>query len=268
MKKLFTLFAVALMGLSAVAETVYFVNKEGWSAPNCYAWSGGNNNAAWPGQAMTKESFQLAGYDVYSYTASPAWENCIFNDGSNQTKDLTWSSGMYFYGGAWKTREEIESGQGGGGETGNARYYWKGYVDGEDVEPTDATLFNGGISSISVAADGYIFVIYQVDGQEGVQYMTETYADGVSHATLFVNGKGNYEKLHVGAGDHTLYLYDNGDGSLELSTEQLPGKTLVGGGSAAVSNLNEVRNATKIVENGQLIILMNGVRYNAVGAKL
>lgn len=273
MKKLLTLFAVVSMAFSALADTVYFVNKQGWSAPNCYAWSGqggeGNQNAGWPGLPMTKESYQLAGYDVYSYTADPAWENCIFNGGGSQTADLTWTSDMYFFAGNWKTRTELEQGQSGDQQQGGARYYWKGFVDGEDVEPTDATLFAGGQSSISVAQDGYIFVIYQVDGQQGVQYMTEAYTDGVSHATLYVDGKGGFEKLHVPAGDYTLYLYDNGDGSLELSTEVLAGKTLVSTDQPqAVDNVALSASVRKAVMNGQLVIIRDGVTYSVQGARL
>ena len=104
---------MAAIALSTFADAVYFVNKSGFSKPTCYAWKGaggaGNQNAAWPGVAMTKESYQLRGADVYSYTATDEWTNCIFSDNKeNQTGNLTWESGQYYYEGEWYTREDLE----------------------------------------------------------------------------------------------------------------------------------------------------------------
>lgn len=127
-----------------------------------------------------------------------------------------------------------------GSGDGNPRYYWKGYVDGQDVEPSAETLFFDGIAEISFSEAAYVFVLYQVDGQEGVQYMTSAFVDNShSHATLIVNGDGKYEKWQVPAGTTQLYLYDNGDGSLEISSEVIEGKTLAipGGVKDAVENV-------------------------------
>lgn len=276
MKKLFALLTVAIMTVGVMAETVYFVNKAGYANPHCYAWTGGTNNGAWPGVKMTKENYQLAGADVYSYTATTAYENCIFNDGGqSQTADLTWNGNKYFDGTSWKTRAELEGNQGGGGGQGqgggqtgegNPRYYWKGHVDGQDVEPDASTMFEDGVSAISVAADAYLFVLYQVDGFPGVQYMTASYVDGPTHATLLTNGG---EKFHLTAGDHDLYLYDNGNGTLELSTEVLPGKTLVGGGQAqGFEQVRAQKTVNKSLVNGQMVITVDGVRYNTNGVRL
>lgn len=72
--------------------TVYLKNEAGWSTVNCYMWSdGAGNNAAWPGKAMTS-----VGDDVYMYTSSTAFENCIFNNGSSQTSDLSVMNGYIF----------------------------------------------------------------------------------------------------------------------------------------------------------------------------
>lgn len=147
-------------------------------------------------------------------------------------------------------------------QEGNPRYYWKGYVDGEDIEPTEANLFVGGIASdVIVYENAYLFVIYQVDGQEGVQYMTSSYVDGPTHATLSVNGGGNYQKMHVTAGTHTLYLYDNGDGTLELSTQPMAGKQLVQA-SSAVEQVAADRQSVKFVQDGRLYIRVNGQVYD------
>ena len=109
------------------------------------------------------------------------------------------------------------------GVEGNPRYYYKGYIDGQDVEPGEENLFDHGIADLEVSDNAYIFVLYQVDGYPGVQYMTASYVDGPTHATLLTTGG---EKFHLGAGNYKLYLYDNEDGTLEISTQVIPGKKL------------------------------------------
>ena len=95
-------------------ETVYFINNKSWSKVNTYAWDP-TQNAGWPGKAATKEAEQVAGYDVYSYTAKVgAHKNVIFNNGSSQTNDLKWTAGKYYWMGnaknfAGATKEEAEA---------------------------------------------------------------------------------------------------------------------------------------------------------------
>ncbi|MBQ9338884.1 MAG: hypothetical protein IJS13_00970 [Paludibacteraceae bacterium] len=131
---------------------------------------------------------------------------------------------------------------GGGDGNGNPRYYWKGHVDGQDVEPDIETMFFDGIASISFSQAAYIFVLYQVDGQEGVQYMTDAFVDAThTHATLQVNGGGKYEKWQVPTGTTQIYLYDNGDGTLEISSEPIEGKQLaIPAGSGSTDRLENV----------------------------
>ena len=109
MKKIFTLFAALMMvfSLKAATETVYFVNAQNWSGTiNAYAWTS-SPNADWPGVAATKEAGQLAGYDVYSYSAEAGtYQNVIFNNGSKQTADLKWTAGKYYVKDGWYTKEE------------------------------------------------------------------------------------------------------------------------------------------------------------------
>lgn len=72
--------------------TVYFDNSaSNWSTVYCYTWTDGSSdqNAAWPGIAMTHVSG-----NIYSYTATTAPANVIFTNGSGeQTSDLTWTTG-------------------------------------------------------------------------------------------------------------------------------------------------------------------------------
>ena len=93
-----------------VMETVYFVNAANWTKVNAYAWEP-VQNANWPGAAATKEAEQIAGYDVYSYTAEAGtYANVIFNNGSGQqTADLKWTAGKYYVKDGWYTKEEAEA---------------------------------------------------------------------------------------------------------------------------------------------------------------
>ena len=88
--------------------TVYFDNSANkWSKVNIYAWTTAGQattqyTGAWPGSAMTD-----LGDGIYSFELSTSAVNVIFNNGSDQTADLTvpaWDSGMNYYSGSqWKT---------------------------------------------------------------------------------------------------------------------------------------------------------------------
>ena len=152
------------------------------------------------------------------------------------------------------------------GVEGNPRYYYKGYIDGQDVEPSEATIFEHGIAELEVAENAYIFILYQVDGYPGVQYMTTTYVDGPTHATVSTTGA---EKFHIGAGNYTLYLYDNGDGTLEVSTEQLAGKKLADPQPVqAIDNTTVTEKAHKVIIDGQLRIVRGDKIFDATGRQL
>ncbi len=171
-------------------------------------------------------------------------------------------------------------GTNGGGTTpdpdAEGYYYLKGYINDADVNGIEEwNVFEGGMLAYDFSAEhNYVFVIYQVDGAEGVQYMTNTPNDKecpASPATLKAWDQGN--KMYVPGGKGTLYLYDNGDATLTLSTSPIEGKTLVGGGKSegddqAVENVLMNEKTVKMIENGQIVIIRGGVRYNAVGATL
>jgi len=114
MKKLLLFFVAILSVTSALAvapsDKVYYVNVNDWTTVNCYAWNEDGSNSGWPGLAMTKESFQLQGHDVYSYDAvSESYDKVIFNNGSAQTGNLIWKSDRYSYNEAWYTLESLQS---------------------------------------------------------------------------------------------------------------------------------------------------------------
>lgn len=81
-----TVFVGAVSAFAATGDTVYVRVNNGWSNVNCYMWSNGlGNNASWPGKAMTKVED-----GVYSYTLDKDYTMVIFNNGSQQTGDLTY----------------------------------------------------------------------------------------------------------------------------------------------------------------------------------
>ncbi len=76
---------------------IYYENTTGWSNVNIYFWSDSDTNMApWPGNAMEK----LEG-DIYSLAINSDAQYVIFNNGSEQTGDLTIPEGMNYYNGEW-----------------------------------------------------------------------------------------------------------------------------------------------------------------------
>lgn len=131
MKKLFSVFAAMLFGISmaATAANVYFVNKDAWSTVNVYMWnSADEKNKDWPGATMTKTSDKALDKDIYSYEIPTTPENLvnvIFNDGSNQTGNLTFDAAKpYFYDGEWFASKEAVQ------PTAPAKFYITGPLAG------------------------------------------------------------------------------------------------------------------------------------------
>lgn len=69
-------------------KTVYFTNNKGWNTVNIFFW-GGSMGTGWPGEAMKYVGKNDGGEDVYCYSISKDTPNIIFNNGSEQTIDIT-----------------------------------------------------------------------------------------------------------------------------------------------------------------------------------
>ena len=87
-------------------ETVYFVNNKSWTKVQVYGFEGSKGNAdpAWPGTDITtnKTGEKVGEYDVYSFTAKQGeYAKIIFNnkegDTGEQTNNLVWTNGKYYY---------------------------------------------------------------------------------------------------------------------------------------------------------------------------
>ena len=77
-----TMATVAIVSASA-ATTVYFENSAGWGSINVYYW-GGAETPTWPGVPATD-----LGNNIWSAEIADGSTGIIFNDGANQTSDLS-----------------------------------------------------------------------------------------------------------------------------------------------------------------------------------
>jgi len=174
-----------------------------------------------------------------------------------------------------------EGGEGGGSGSGAKDYFLKGWCNGKDIEtPTADELFEHGILQYTFTGDdvkhqGYFFILICEAGQViGEQYMCASYTEGVTHAQMVKTGG---EKFGVPEGTVTFYLYDNEDGSYELSTEKLAGKKLVdeeggeggGGEEQAIENVYEINLSApmfdllgrKVTEEYHGVVIQNGHKF-------
>ena len=290
MKKIFTLFAAAMMAVSLFGQTGYGILVNG----KMYYQGEAMGEKDYQGRDQFKASVSLAQGDKWCiYDATNKAEFVIFmeeGEGSakgNFTEGATEATcnvaGCYdFYiklkwedNSLWvqtgsncsATGVDISTdtpGPGPGQPSGDAYWYWKGYVDGKDLNnEMEGGIFYEGLSEITVNDAGYIFVVYQVHGVPGVQYMAAAYSED-THATLLTSGG---EKLKIPAGTHTLYLYDNGNGTVELSREPLAGKTLVGG-TQNIENTKVMPKTGKVIVDGELRIVHGDKIFDATGRQL
>ena len=89
--------------------------------------------------------------------------------------------------------------------------------------------------------------------------------------TAAMNSCGNCDNgstLYIPAGVHTLYLYDNEDGTIELSREPIAGKKLMGGDSQSLDNLPVNVRARKAIVEGRLVIIRGNRMFDVTGKEL
>lgn len=110
----------------------------------------------------------------------------------------------------------------------NLTWYWRGSVYGEEAEGE----FINGISSISTN-EYYGIRVYAKNSntQEEIEYCQDpNFSYNNTDTTYCTLLQGPYGPgFNVPAGNHVLYLYNNGDGKIALSYVPLYGKTRVGG---------------------------------------
>ncbi len=238
-----------------VTETVYFVNNKGWDNVYVYAWTP-VPNAEWPGVAATKEAEQICGYDVYSYTAEAgAYANVIFNNGNDhKTANLDWTAGKYYVQNGWYTREEAEA-----------------LLAGPDIPSVITYVLRGvggdwtvGIALTVNPDNENEYVLLGQDIAKGDAVKVVTLTDGV--ATAWCGNVDEYSVAHnfddagnivLAPGKYNFYFKVNED--LIYIAAVKPGP------ATALEDIAVEGKAVKAIINGQLIIIKNGVQYNAQG---
>ena len=91
-------------------QTLYFVNVPVWGTVNAFVWpETGDAYKDWPGEAAIKTSEKALEKDIYAYTFPATYANILFNGGSEQTVDLTWTAAKpYFVPGNKNGEEKYE----------------------------------------------------------------------------------------------------------------------------------------------------------------
>ena len=143
---------------------------------------------------------------------------------------------------------------------------------------TVGTMFRAGsnttieLGAFTTKADGKLVVYYQPNGDSERGVEISVYDEVVTGTNLTGSGvkidgirpayageialpAGSYD-----AGDVVIKLVVNTSNIFGVRIEQLQGE--------GVENVNVNAKAVKRFENGQLVIIKNGVRYNALGAQL
>ena len=126
------------------------------------------------------------------------------------------------------------------------------------------------LGSFETSEAGKLIVYYQPNGdsERGVS-VTISGGDPVE---LTGDGKklGKMRPAYAGEVDLPAGTYDAGDVVIKLitNTSNIFGVRIEKLKVQAVENVEATVKATKIFENGQLVIIKNGVRYNALGAAL
>lgn len=308
MKKIFTLFAAMLCGIALNAKTLY-LNPGVWAEADAvifvHSWTGTDGNVQ--DIKMNTVSGSILSVDIPDgnekviFVRMPNGSTALdWNTKWDQTSDLEIPSdkNMYvvtgWHDGYWDNYSGSTQGgntpggdnQGEQGSTADGEYDYylmgnlTGAKGGDITVPTAEELFEKGVLTYTFPGDpnngnrGYFFVMRCEAGQViGDGYMLLAYSDA-SHGTLYsqkVNAGAN-QKLGVAGPTVTFYLYDNGDGTLELSIEQLAGKTLVGSKNSnqnqAMENVSVQTQSEKFMQDGRLLIRRGEKVYDATGRQV
>ena len=234
-------------------ESVYFVNVQGWSKVNIYTWT--PEVGTWPGVAMTKEAEQLAGNDVYSYTVEKgtAFGGMLFNCGGDECKtgDLKWTAGKYYVKDGWYTKEEAEAKLAGPVTPPTITYVLMG-IAGDWTTGVTMTANPGN-------ANEYVLLGQKIAEGDAVKVVTLT--DGA--ATAWCGNVDEYSVEHSADDMGNILL---APGAYDFYYKVDADKVYIEkSSSTSIDNVMVDVKASKIIRNGQMYILRDGVLYNAIG---
>lgn len=200
-------------------KTVYFTNNKGWSNVNIFFW-GGSVSTSWPGEAMTYVGKNDGGEDVYCYTISNDTPNVIFNNGSEQTVDIT------------------------SGVVDNAGFYLDSKTDkwtvgtwtNETFTPADGAGASGGFTAkVTIPEDGVyqLSVIHsnQGDPTAGITAaIRSVYIDGEDVGTLvfpamsYTRQVSSHLRLELTKGEHEITIKYDTDNWYDRNMSQAHGE--------------------------------------------
>ena len=232
MKKFISLLLALAMVLSLAVpalaaedtRTIYFENTDNWSTFNAYAWDAGNNAplGTWPGSAMTKVEGEE---NIYSIEVPTDAVNMIFNNGSEQTGDLTIPTdgkNLYTYNSGWSTY----------GSTGDEPTI-NGNTEGEVTAAFAPEIYLSGISitgdTVSHDPETNTYIAVFPVGAESITYYTVLsgknlayYRDTADRILFREVGFRNGEQ--VGQWDNILsaynyFTYDEATGNLTMTAQ-------------------------------------------------
>jgi hypothetical protein len=120
-------------------------------------------------------------------------------------------------------------------------------------------------------ADGQVVVFYQPNGDSERGVEVSVYGEVVEGTNLTGSGVkiDGIRPAYAGYIDLPAGSYDAGDVVIKLITNKsnIFGVAITALAAQGVENTNAAVKAVKTFENGQLVIIKNGVKYNALGAK-
>ncbi len=268
---------------STEKKTVYFTNNKNWSTVNIFFW-GGSQSVGWPGEAMNFVGKNSNGEDVYCYSISEDTPNIIFNNGSEQTVDIT---------------EGVEDNAGFYLES-NTGKWTVGTWTNTEFDPTVSAGASGFTAKVNIPADGVyqLSVIHsnQGDPTAGITAaIRSVYIDGedvgslVFPAMSFKNQVSSHLRLELTKGEHEITIkydtenwYDRnmsqahgyGDNNVTYHTVQFvrtgdiveaPIKTILLGDADMDDKVN-VKDATAIQKHAAGLLTLKGDALTAADA--
>ncbi|MBE6738256.1 MAG: starch-binding protein [Ruminococcaceae bacterium] len=199
-------------------KTVYFTNNKGWSTVNIFFW-GGSTEAGWPGEAMNYVGKNEGGEDVYCYSIPKDTPNIIFNNGSEQTVDIT--TGVEDNAGFYLDK--------------NNGKWTVGTWTNETFKPSDGAGAAGGFTTkVTIPSDGVyqLSVIHsnQGDPTAGITAaIRSVYIDGedvgslVFPAMSFTKQTSSHLRLELTKGEHEITIKYDTDNWFDRNMSQAHG---------------------------------------------
>lgn len=128
------------------------------------------------------------------------------------------------------------------------------------------------LGAFTTSADGGLAVFYQPNGDSERGVEVHVYGNPVEGTNLTGSGVkiNNIRPAYAGFITLPAGSYDAGDVVIKLvsNTSNIFGVAIEHLSTQGIEDVKNVVKAVKTFENGQLVIIKNGVRYNALGAQL